>query len=320
MHTRRTFLQNSALFSLGAMLGTPSFLLDTGLVKKVGIQLFSLPKLLESDFEGTLAMLAQMGYQEIELFGPYPFSTDLAKKTWEAIIPMVGFKGSGFFGKTPQEVAALMKKYRLRVPSMHTDLDTLEKNMGPLAEAAQQLGARYVVLPAIPDAYRKNSDDYKRCAERFNKIGAEAKRMGIRYAYHNHGYGLNQQYDGRMPLDILFDNTDPSLVFFEMDIYWTIAGGADPVKLLNNYPGRYAMLHIKDMKEKKRFSGDGGDAAQWVELFPYMSSAGDGVLDLPSILGAAQKTGVAHYFVEQDMVADPDVALKRSLDYLKSAG
>ena len=68
------------------------------------------------------------------------------------------------------------------------------------------------------------------------------------------------------------------------------------------------------------YSGDGGDAAQWVELFPYMSSAGDGVLDLPPILGAAQKTGVAHYFVEQDMVANPDVALKRSLDYLKSAG
>ncbi|MFZ4561714.1 MAG: sugar phosphate isomerase/epimerase, partial [Saprospiraceae bacterium] len=91
MHTRRTFLQNGALLSLGAMLGTPSSLLDTGLVKKVGIQLFSLPKLLESDFEGTLARLAQMGYQEIELFGPYPFSTDLAKKAWEAIIPMVGF-------------------------------------------------------------------------------------------------------------------------------------------------------------------------------------------------------------------------------------
>ena len=103
-----------------------------------------------------------------------------------------------------------------------------------------------------------------------------------------------------------------------MDIYWTAAAGADPVAYLEKYPNRYKMLHIKDMKEKKQFSGDGGDAQQWMTLFPYMTTAGSGVLDIKAIIEKGKKVGVKHFFVEQDMVADPQIALKKSIDYLKS--
>ena len=122
---------------------------------------------------------------------------------------------------------------------------------------------------------------------------------------------------GQIPLQIILDQTDPALVFFELDIFWTASGGADPVYYLDKYPNRYKMLHLKDMKEKKEFSGDGGDASQWIPLFTNMTTAGDGILDLKGIIQKAKQIGVEHYFVEQDMVAQPELALKKSFDYLK---
>ena len=93
---------------------------------------------------------------------------------------------------------------------------------------------------------------------------------------------------------------------------------ADPVDLLTSYPGRTHLMHVKDMKEKKQFSGDGGNSNQWIELFPYMTTAGDGVMNLRAIIEQVKKSGVKHFFVEQDVVANPDVALKRSFDYVKA--
>jgi len=94
-----------------------------------------------------------------------------------------------------------------------------------------------------------------------------------------------------------------------------MAGGADPVQYLKDYPTRYKLLHLKDMKERRQFRGDGGDPSQWIELFPYMTSVGDGVLDIKGIVSQGRRSGVEYFFVEQDMVANPQVALKRSADY-----
>ncbi|MFV5691343.1 sugar phosphate isomerase/epimerase family protein [Flavobacterium sp. LT1R49] len=314
---RRQFLQSTALFSVATLLNANEMFAKTPLVNILGLGLFSIPKMLENNFDSTFAMLAEMGYKEVECFGPYEFSTEKAKASWNSVTPRLGFKGSGFFNNTASGFFKAAKSNGISIPSMHTDFDTLSNNMGPLAEAAHLIGAKYVVLPSIPDIERKNLDDYKRVAEKFNSIGAEAKKEGIRFAYHNHGYGLNK-VNGVMPLDIIFDQTDPSLVYFEMDIYWTIAGGADPVELFKKHKGRYKMMHIKDMKEAKRFSGDGGDVSQRISLYPYITSCGEGVLDLPKILTAAKQNGVEHFFVEQDMVQTPEIALKKSIDYLKT--
>ena len=154
-------------------------------------------------------------------------------------------------------------------------------------------------------------------ADTYNKIGETAKKEGVSFAYHNHGYGLKEM-NGQIPLKLILDGTDASLVFLEMDLYWTTAGGADPVKLLETYKGRYHLMHVKDMMKKVQFSGDGGDAKQWIELFPYMTTAGSGVLDLKTIIAKAKETGVKHFIVEQDMVANPETALKKSCDYLSS--
>lgn len=302
--------------SLATLAGTHKLMATPSLLNNIGIQLFSVPKMLSEDFEGGLEMLSSIGFKEIELFGPYPFSDEKNIKQWAGAASMLGFSGSGYFGKSRDEVKSLMQKYGFKVPAMHTDMDTLNNKMPELAEAANSLGAKYVVLPSIPDEKRQNLDGYKRVADEFNKIGEKAKNHGIRFAYHNHGYGFHEM-EGKIPMDIIFKETDPKLVYFEMDLFWTTAAGADPVKLLKEHKGRYKLMHIKDMTEEKQFSGDGGDASQWFVLFPYMASAGEGVLDLPNILSTAKKNGVDHFFVEQDMVREPEAALEKSFNYLK---
>ena len=311
---RRQFLATAAVAAAAGSAGFDRVLRHRAL-SNVGVQLFSLPRVMEKDFRAGIAMLAGMGYKEAELYGPFPFSAPEAIAGWNAVTPQLGFSGSGFFGLTPQQVRATLDQHGMTAPSVHTDWATLQTGMGRLADAAQVVGYTYVGLPSIPDALRTNLDGYKRMADAFNTVGAEAKRLGLKFAYHNHGYGLVPM-EGQVPLELLLKNTDPSLVFFEMDIYWTVSGGADPVALLKNNPGRYHLMHVKDMKEKKRFSGDGGNSNQWIEMFPYMTTAGDGVMPLPAIISAARASGMTHFFVEQDLVANPEVALKRSFDYV----
>ena len=308
---RRQFLTHSAaLLAAGAM--TSAFARPA---KRIGLQLFSMPKMLEMDFRAAIAFIAGLGYSQVELYGPYPFSAPEEIAKWATITPQLGFSGSGFFGLTAAQVRSILGEHRLEAPSMHTDLWTLQQQMGALAEAAHVLGATYVTLPSIPAAKRKNLDDFKRMADSFNSIGNQARRHGVKFAYHNHGYGLHEM-QGRIPLELILQQTDPALVFFEMDIYWMTAGGGDPVQYLKDYPSRYKLLHLKDMKERRQFRGDGGDPSQWIELFPYMTSVGDGVLDIKGIVSQGHRSGVEYFFVEQDMVADPQVALGRSADFL----
>lgn len=309
---RREFLAlSSATLAAGKMLPAAA----GADIKRLGLQFFSIPKLLEKDFRQAVAFVADLGYSEVEFYGPYTFSAPDSISRWNSVAPKLGFSGSGFFGLSAQQAHAVLSEHRMTTPSMHTDLPTLQTRMSELSEAAHILGATYVTLPSIPEEKRKSLDDYKRMADDFNAIGEQAHRRGLKFAYHNHGYGL-QEMQGQIPLKVILHGTDPRLVFLEMDIYWTTAGGADPVALLKEFPSRYKLLHMKDMKERRRFKGDGGDPGQWMELFPYMTPVGDGVIDIKAIVSQAHRVGVEHFIVEQDMVANPEVALRRSADYL----
>lgn len=310
---RRAFLLASASATAAFAMGRPALSADNR--PRFGVQLFSLPKLLEGDVRKAIAMLAQMGYREVEPYGPYTYSAPEAIERWKAVTPSLGFSGSGYFGLSAAEFKALLASHGMTSPSMHTDFATLDRKMPQLGEAGRELGFTYVGLPSLPAEQRKTLDDYKRAADTFNRIGKQAKAAGLRFAYHNHGYGL-KPLEGVIPVEYLLAHTDPDLVFFEMDLYWTTAGGADPIELLRKNPGRYRLMHVKDMQGRHRFSGDGGDSNQWIELFPYMVSAGDGSLDLKAILDQGRKSGVEHFFVEQDNVANPEVALKKSIDHL----
>lgn len=285
----------------------------------MGIQLWSVAKLLAEDFESTISQLARLGYRELETYGPYALSDPRQIASWNQITPQLGFSASGFFGHSAASVRDMFRRHRLRVPSMHTDIFNLQTRMAELAEAAHVLGATYVTLPSLPADLRKTVDDYKRAAEAFNRIGEQASRYGVRFAYHNHGYGL-APVGSEMPLHILLAATDPAHVYFELDTYWTIAGGADPKDLLTRYKGRYKMMHLKDMQGTHRFAGDGGDRAQWIELFPHMTQLGSGSVDIKGIIDVARKSGVDHFFVEQDRAVDAMAAARGSAEYLNKIG
>ncbi len=280
---------------------------------RIGVQLWTLPKLLVKNFEDALKMLANMGYKELEFYGPYPFSSSEATERWKSITPSLGFSGSGYFGHSVKEVKEILDRYALSTPSMHIDMETLHKKLNETAEAAHILGQKYVTIPSAPT--RTTLDAYKKDADEFNEISASADKLGLRFAYHNHGNGLKEM-EGTIPLNLILERTDPKLVSFEMDIFWMTAGGADPVAYFEKYPGRFRLMHIKDMTRLVRFSGDGGEPSQWIELFPYITDAGSGVLDLKKILSSAKKSGVQHFLVERDLMPNPEQELPKSYKHL----
>lgn len=329
MNHRRNFLKAAGLAALSGLTsscankpGETTSIVATKptaakLLDRIGLGLFTIPKLLDQDFAGTMKLLAEIGYKEIELFGPYSFSTEAAQARWKPTAASLGLKGSGYFGLTAAQVREVLDRNGLTSPSMHTDLNTLRTKMDDIAEAAHILGHRYIVLPAIPDEERRNLDAYKKIADDFNKIGADADKAGLRFAYHNHGYG-HAEMEGQIPFKVVLERTDPKLAEFQMDIYWFTAGGADPIEYLKNNPNRFCSMHIKDMTKKMRFKGDGGDPKQWIELFPNISDAGTGVLDLRAIITQAKSSGMKHFFVERDLAPNPDETLRKSFQYLSA--
>src|SRR5882724_5628325 len=130
---RRTFIRSVAALSAGVFaprsILAAGALVRTGHLDALGIQLFSLPKLLEQDFDAALGLLAKIGYKSVELYGPYPFSAPIAHERWAAVTPSLGFKGSGYFGRTAAETKALLSKHGLTTPSIHTDFETLRTRM-----------------------------------------------------------------------------------------------------------------------------------------------------------------------------------------------
>ena len=316
---RKDFLKSMSL--LGASFGFSSTLfaevLHSKKITSIGVQLWTLPKLLETYFEQTIKKIAEIGIKELELYGPFPFSDSREKEHWEYLATQLGFSGSGYFGNSPEHFLGILNDHQLKVPSIHTDLFTLESNMVSLAKAARQLNSTYVILPAIPEDLRTDLKGYEAMAQRFNDIGKNAKNEGIRFAYHNHGYGL-QAVDGVVPLELILQETDPDLVYFEMDVFWTIAGRANPVQLLQDYAGRYKMLHLKDMKTLTHFKGDGSNPDDWIEMFPILVPAGEGVLHLETILKTADQTGIEHYFIEHDWAPQPLENIKSAYTFISN--
>jgi sugar phosphate isomerase/epimerase len=320
MFSRRKFIKTSAVVAAGTMVTSSSVIPATygyANIKNAGLQLWSIAKNIEQDFTGSLQMVSDIGYKEVELFGPYPFSTEKDKASWNSITHLLGFSQSGYFNHTAKQFKEILDNKGLSTPAMHVGLDTLRHKLSETAEAAHILGQQYAGIASIPEAERRTLDDYKRIADEFNDIGQKAKSLGIRFYYHNHGYGFKEM-EGKTPFDIILQRTDPSLVYLEMDIFWTAAGGADPVKYLDANPGRYKLMHVKDMTKQVYFSGDGGDPQQWIELFPYITDAGSGTLDLKTILSHAQKSGVEHFIIENDVITNPKDSLEKGFKYLSS--
>ncbi len=278
LHTRRTFLATLGVAALGIASrnaeATGTLLAPRRKLKKVGLQLYTVRDLMKADLPGTLHKVAAIGYKEVEF--------------------------AGYFGRTPAQIRELLKKNGLSSPSTHIPIDTLEKDSVRAFADAKAIGHQWVTLPWIPEERRKTADDWNRIAELLNQLGPQAKAAGLRLAYHNHDFEL-RPVDGARPLDILLSKTDPSLVDFEMDLYWVIFGGGDPLDFFNRYPKRFKLVHVKDSA--------GPPDNKMVDV-------GQGKIDFRTIFADSDKAGIKHYFVEHDQPADPIATIRNSYKYL----
>jgi sugar phosphate isomerase/epimerase len=314
MKSRRQFLKTSAATLAGVALSGSIVAELRKKTRPVGIQLFTIPAMIASDFKGTLTKLANIGYKEIEFFGPYDFSAQETIDGWNRFAPTLGITKNAFYGYKPTDVKNILKDLGLTTPSVHLDLVTMRNKMGPAMEALASLGTKFVAIPAIQNP--EDRSDFTKLADEFNKFGEQMSKYGLTFVYHNHGYEHNLK-DGKTLMDTLLTETDEKNVKFELDIFWMTAAGANPVEYLNKYPGRFKLLHLKDASEPIRFSGDGGNAEQWLPLFGKMADPGNGVFDIPAIIEAAKKSGAEHFYLERDLTPTPDITLNNSFAYLK---
>ena len=280
-------------------------------IARLGVQLFTMAGMVARDPEAALKLIAESGYTEVEFFGPYPFSAPETLVSWAPLATQMGISSNAYFGLTTQQIKARLDHYGLSAPAAHVDLPTVRLRLPALAEAAHTLDHRYLVIPSARSEQLDSLDDYRRLAAELNAIGAWADAQGLRFGYHNHGYE-HALIDGRVPYEVLLEETDPALVAMELDLFWMIAGGGDPVTTLAANPGRFELMHIKDMSEIVRFAGRGQTPQEWMALFPHMRDAGAGVLALPRILVQADRSGMTHFFLERDLAADPVQTLQAS--------
>lgn len=239
----------------------------------IGVQLYSVRGLLDRDVEGTLAALAEIGYREVEF--------------------------AGLHGKSAKEVRAMLDRHGLVSPSSHIALEDLTGSWPRVLDEIGTLGNRFVVCAWIDDKYR-TVDGYTRVAGMFDTVGAAARKAGIQFAYHNHAYEF-APVDGRLPYDILLANADRDLVRMELDLYWITKGGGDPLAYFARFPGRFPLVHVKDMAK-------GG----------AMADVGQGIIDWKAIFAHAEQAGIAHYFVEHDDPPSPLQDMKASYTYLRA--
>ena len=245
-------------------------------IERIGLQLYTVRSLMNKDMPGTIAAVAAAGYREVEF--------------------------AGYFRRTPAEVRQLLDAHGLTAPSTHIGLDGVREQFGATADAAQAIGIRYLTVASLDMRAIKSADDWKRMADVFNDAGRRAKAAGLRFAYHNHAVEFTP-VDGVVPMDLLVGGTDPSLVAFELDLFWAMKAGQDPRAYFERHPGRFEMVHVKD-----------ATAAPASE----MTDVGSGVMDWKRIFAAHRTAGIRHYFVEHDSPADPMQSIQRSADYLKT--
>ena len=314
MILRRKFLQLTGA-SVGALMTNDLFGNPKKQIKSIGLQLFTVPQMVARDLKGTLEILSDIGYREIEFFGPYPFSAPEIIEGWKPLAAQLGITRNAFYGYPVGEVKKMLDDLNMKAPSAHIDIGDLRKNMKPAMENFQLLDVKYVGIPTLRSEEKKSVGNYKKLAEEFNVFGKQMSAYDIKFLYHNHGFE-HAPLEGEIPLDVLLKNTDPKYVSFEMDIFWMTAAGADPVAYLKKYPGRFKLMHIKDASEPVRFSGDGSTPDQWMAMFPKITDPGSGVFDIKAIVSQAIRSGVEHFYVEHDLTKDPMRTLKNSYEFL----
>lgn len=263
---RRTLLQTAAvLAAAGASTGAASHHPGRIPHKAISIQLYTLRSLLDADLVQTLRQLADIGYRTVETAGTH--------------------------GRTAAEFRSVLDDLGLRATSGHSGL---EGGIDALIEESCALGHRRV---AVPYAEFDTADGWRRFADQLNEAGHRCRRAGLRFGYHNHDHEF-ATVDGHRPFDILLHRTDPRLVHFELDVYWAVHAGQDPVALVDAHRGRFPQLHVKD----RSATGE-------------MVDPGTGTIDFPELFDHAR---AKEFIVEHDNPTDPLRTARVGFRYLRT--
>ena len=248
--------------------------------------MYTVRDVIAKDPAGVLKAIKDIGYDEIE-------ATDYGNKqdVWDAI-----------------------ENCGMKPVSVHVNAASFDKEDELKTKFAdfKKRGFRYVVYPYVAESARGGADVYKALAAKLNKAGIQAKSDGLTLCYHNHAFEFGE-VNGTTPLQILMAETQKSTLSLEMDIFWVSVAGRNPVELLKTYSGRVALLHLKDKGKDQ--------AIQFNEKVPAgaFKEVGNGSIDIPAVLKAANAAGVKNYFVEQDHTpGDPIDSLRQSYKYLSS--
>jgi len=293
---RRDFLHKSAAAGLSLSL-FPSAVLRTQnpYIEQIGLQLYTVREQMAADPAGTLNAVKSAGYSQVE--GGNPLAM-------QEMLPMVKDAGmylqSSFFSP-----AYITERWDL-----HGDTSS-SKQPEALIEAAEKYGLKYLVFGYLNKAERQSLDDYKRYAERLNRMGEKCEQAGVHLCYHNHSFEFGP-IDGKVPYDVLIEEFDPANIQFELDIFWASLAGHAPEKLMNKMKGKIRLLHLKDKL--------GGIADEYDESKvpkDAFQELGDGVVDIRKVLKLAPKVGVEECFVEQDQSPDPLKSIAQSTAYLR---
>ena len=273
---RRDFLQTISAGTLAA-LTLPRLPLMARKLHSIGIQLYTVREALQQDFEGTIAALSRIGIKEVELY-------------------------AALYQRKAADMRSILDRHGLRAPSGHVGLPEVTETLGQTIEIAHTLGHRYVVVASFPEEMHTVAG-YTEAARALNAAGEKLKAAGLTLGFHNHSDEFLPLVGGaprQIGYDILLAQTDPALVVMELDIFWIRKGQRDPLDYFARYPGRFHMLHVKDM------AADGS-----------MVDVGAGAIDWKAIFRAAPAAGVEHYFLEHDEPKDSLAFAKSGFEYLK---
>ena len=287
--TRRTFLKTLAAAAAVSPLGFRDARGAQASFKHpatgtIGLQLYSLRHLFEKgDIPGTLAIVRGWGFRDVEAAGTYKL--------------------------TPADFAAQVKKAGLRITSTGADFKQLASDVGGVIKTAQTLGAQQVMCAWIPHEGRFSRADVDKAVPVFTQAGRAMRDAGVRFLYHVHGYEFQRGADGTL-FDALASQTEPGVVDFQMDVFWVVHGGGNPVELFAKYPNRFPSTHLKDMRKGTKVNEPTGNAPDDTSVV-----LGEGIVDIAGVLRAANKAGVKTHFIE-DEHPESEKQIPRSLDYL----
>lgn len=289
---RRTFIESSlasvAVTSL-PFRGLPA----AHQVDTIGVQLYTVRGLMGTDVPGTIGKIAAIGYKEVETAG-YP--------------PLY----------SPKDLRALFDANGLTAPSCHVPYNVVQHRIPQAIEAAHVLGHQYIICPWIDDSQRASPDGYKRAAELFNKVGEACRKAGVQFGYHNHFWEFlpDKNLGDKLPYDFLIESTDPANLTMELDLCWITVAKKDPIAYFKRYPGRFSMVHVKDLNKIPPIIPGRGSEEMIDNVAASFTPIGGGVIDWKVLLPAAQDAGVRHFFVENDEPKDAIANLAESYAYL----